>query len=470
MRVLIVEDESHVAAELQEALGSLIPRIDTVTVGSLSGGIEVLRSDEFDLIVCDLKIPPREGGIDAYEEHGLAVHEEARTVCPGTPCLFFTGLTTSQAIVERLSSGATRDILGTGEEYEMTQLLPKDQLVICVERIESFNIELATLDAINIHLLGNEFPLDDIEQRALRLLARPLGGKNIEASGLGGLSGAQTLKANVKDDQGRTLATYFVKIDSRTNMEKERQNNNLYVNPLLRMGSYPTLIRVIEAGIGTREALVYQLANEYTESMFDVLALSESAAIDIVEVLRTIFAPWSNLTEKKILRIRELRAQRINDSVFRPYRDALGPTEQFEEIEQELETSCQHGDLHGSNILCDGSGNAAVIDFGNVGHAPSCIDPILLELSVLFHKDSPFQSNAWPTNEQAEAWFDLEEYLPGCPVPNFIRKCREWANETGRPADLPPVVYAEAVRQLKYQDTNHDRALGIARAAMRKGA
>ena len=127
MRVLIVEDESHVAAELQEALGSLIPRIDTVTVGNLSSGIEVLRSDEFDLIVCDLKIPPREGGIDAYEEHGLAVHEEARTVCPGTPCLFFTGLTTSQAIVERLSSGATRDILGTGEEYEMIQLLPKPE-------------------------------------------------------------------------------------------------------------------------------------------------------------------------------------------------------------------------------------------------------------------------------------------------------------------------------------------------------
>ena len=77
--------------------------------------------------------------------------------------------------------------------------------------------------------------------------------------------------------------------------------------------------------------------------------------------------------EKKLLRIGDLRAQRIDDSVFQLYRDALAETGHFEEIEQEMTTSYQHGDLHGFNVLCNDSGEAVVIDFGNVGPGPSCV-------------------------------------------------------------------------------------------------
>ena len=468
MRVLIVEDESYVAAELQDHLSGLTPKVDTVIARSRSSGVCALQREEFDFIICDLRLPPDDGGLDIDEAHGLAVHEKARTVCPGTPCLFFTGYSTSQRVLNALSSGARHDILGNGTEYSMTQHLPKDRFVDCVERIESFNTDLQTLDAIKIDLHGDGFNLDNIEQRALRLLARSRGGTNIEASALGGLSGAQTLKANIKDDQGRLTALYFVKVGTRTDMEIERQNNDLYVSSLLEMGSFPSLIRAIEAGIGTREALVYQLADQYQESLFDVLARSESTAIAAVQTLRGIFTPWALLTAKKVFRVGELRADRISDSVFRLFRGTLD-TDYFEESEREMVTSCQHGDLHGLNVLCDGTGKPAVIDFANVGYAPSCIDPIVLELSVLFHKESPFRGYSWPTNTQTEFWFDLDEYLSGCPVPNFIRACREWTNEAGQPPDLSPIVYAEAVRQLKYKDTNHDRALGIARAAIRMG-
>ena len=260
-----------------------------------------------------------------------------------------------------------------------------------------------------------------------------------------------------------------MKIDLGTELKKERENYHQYVSPLLGMGHFPTVEHDIKAGIGKREALCYQLADGYTESLFDVLEVSECDAIAVVEVLRGIFDPWLPHSERKGHRIRDLRAQRIDDSKFYPYRDALASTESFEDIEQEMTTSFQHGDLHGFNILCNTSGGAVVIDFGNVGPAPTCTDPIILELSVLFHKESPFRNNSWPTIAQAEAWFDLDEYLRGCPFPEFIRKCREWASETGGPTDLPPVVYTEAVRQLKYEDTNRERALGIARAAIRKG-
>ena len=468
MRVLIVEDEQHVATRLDERLGRLKPRIDTVIAGSRTSGIEALQSSEFDFIVCDLRLPPQDGGVDTDEAHGLAVYYEARNVCPGTPCLFFTGFGTSQSVLEQLSAGGAHDVLGTGESYGMTRLLSKDSFLDCVNRLESFNTELANLEAIRIDLSSSTSSLDSFERRALQLRARSLGGTSIEASTLGGLSGAQTLRATVKDDQGRTFGSYFAKIDLWPKMNQERENYRRYINPLLKMGGYPALGPEIEAGIGKREALFYQLADEYTEHLFHVLEGNEDEAIAIVEVLRDIFGQWAELSEKKVLRIRDLRVQRIGDSEFQPYRDALGSTEGFEEIEREMMTSCQHGDLHGFNVLCNASGEAVVIDFGNVGPAPTCIDPIILELSILFHRDSPFRSDSWPTNKQAEAWFDLDEYLLGCPVPGFIRKCREWANERGGPTDLPPVVYTEAVRQLKYEDTNRERALGIARAAMQR--
>ena len=467
MRVLIVEDDIDMAALLQQCLAGLNPPVDTFVARSRSSGIDALRREEFDFIICDLRLPPNDGGLDTAEAHGLAVQGMATQVCPGTPCLFFTGFGRSQPVLDQLSSGPTHDILGTGDPFAMTQFLPKDRFMDCVNRIRNFNTELATLDGIAVDPTGTDFVLDENEQRALRLLARPLGGTNIGASALGGLSGAQTLKTIIKNDQGHILATYFVKIGSRADMEKERQNNNRYVSTLLAMGKFPSLIRAIEAGIGTREALVYQLAEQYQESLFDVLARCESDAITIIQDVRSIFAPWAQPAHRKVFRVGEFRALRIGDSEFQKFRSAIGATQPFEEIQEELAICCQHGDLHGLNILCDGSGNAAIIDFGNVGFAPSCVDPIVLEMSILFHKDSPFQSYSWPTNKQSEAWFDLETYLLGCPVPDFVRTCREWAEEASPPGELPSVVYAEAVRQLKYKDTNHGRAVGIARAAIR---
>ena len=87
----------------------------------------------------------------------------------------------------------------------MTRLLSKDSFLDCLNRLESFNTELANLEAIRIDLSSSTSSLDSFERRALQLRARSLGGTSIEASTLGGLSGAQTLRATVKDDQGRTF-------------------------------------------------------------------------------------------------------------------------------------------------------------------------------------------------------------------------------------------------------------------------
>ena len=466
MKILIIEDEEHVVNELQLWLSNSEPRIETFIARSRSSGLAAVRNDEFDYIVCDLWLPPNDGGLDTDEAHGLAVHSEAKTVCPGTPSLFFTGFSTSQNVADQLSGGTNHDVWGTGNSYPMTQLVAKHDFLRCIEYLETFNNELAMLEAIDIEPSDDMRVLDRFERRALQMLARSLGGTSIEAEPLGGHSGATTLRVIIRDYQARSLASYFVKIDLQTKLTQELSNYNSYVFPLINMGGFPPLGRGIDAGIGKRLALVYQPANDFPESLFGVLERSESDAVAIIGVLRGIFNHWSQHKAKRVVSIRELRTERIDDVAFEPYRAALTASKEFEKIELEITTSWQHGDLHGLNVLCDDASNAVIIDFGNVGVAPTSVDPIQLELSLLFHPESPFRDCSWPSVGQAGAWFNLEEYLLGCPIPNFVRKCREWAYESGDSTNLPSVAYAEAVRQLKYPDTDDQVALGIARAAI----
>lgn len=466
MKILIVEDEQTTARDLEQALTELNPKVETIVAESMSGGISAIQSDEFDFIVCDLRIPPHDNSVAVDENHGLAVHAKAKESCPGTPCLFFTGYATIENISDQLSLGEMHDVLGIGKPCPMTRLLTKDQFPQCIRLLTKFNSELATLDTIKIDCLGDIVHFDKMEKRALRLLARPLEGTSVDAQELKGLSGARTLRINAKNQNGQVVASQFAKIGYREKLRMEQEKYKRYVEPLLGVGHYPTMGRQIVAGIGKREAIFYQFADDYPDTLFDVLRVSECDATTVVESLREILKPWSELRKEQVLSLRELREERIGQAELSPFLDTLGPVEPIEEVEQQMSTSCQHGDLHGFNVLCNTSGNAVIIDFGNVGPAPTCLDPVLLELSVLFHKESPFQDGSWPTIEQTEAWFDIDKYLQDCPFPEFIKKCREWASETGGPLDLPRVVYTEAVRQLKYENTNHSRALSVARAAI----
>ncbi len=468
MKVLSIEDEPTMVENLSRQLSGLSPAVELVVAKSKSSGISEIQNEEFDFIICDLKIPPHDDSAAVDESHGLAVHDMAKTLCPGTPCLFFTGFATIDNTSTELSQGEKHDVLGTNIRYPMIRLLTKDKFLQCITLLTEFNSELATLDAINIDHLGDIVSLDKMEKRALRLLARPLKGTSVEVQELKGLSGARTLRVNAKNQNGQVVASQFAKIGYREKLEKELRKYKQYVEPLLGIGHSPTMGRRIIAGIGKREALFYQFADDYPETLFEVLQKSESNATTAVDSLREILRPWTELSEEKVLNLRELREERISKADLSPFLESLGPVETMEEIEQQVKTSCQHGDLHGFNVLCKASGEALMIDFGNTGYAPACLDPVLLELSVLFHKESPFQNGPWPTKEQTETWFDIDAYLRDCPFPKFIKKCREWASETGGALDLPWVVYTESVRQLNYEKTNHDRALSIARAALRE--
>lgn len=135
MRVLVVEDEEPVLEDLKAS----IPADITVTdARSRDSAIALVRNEEYDLIVCDLRLPPVEGDLGLSEQHGFAVHAECAVETPGTPAIIFTGYATPANIREALSAGATVDLFGTGDDFHMVQLRFKHEMLACANDIRRF--------------------------------------------------------------------------------------------------------------------------------------------------------------------------------------------------------------------------------------------------------------------------------------------------------------------------------------------
>jgi hypothetical protein len=165
-----------------------------------------------------------------------------------------------------------------------------------------------------------------------------------------------------------------------------------------------------------------------------------------------------------------VRRDRVAAPDIEPFLPALGKDwGEFEKQKVPMVRALQHGDLHGGNVLVGDSAIPLLIDFANVEELPAGFDPVVLELSLVFHPDSPFRAHPWPTLEQCARWDDLDVYTRGCPAEELVRTCRAWALRETAPVSMYALVYAEALRQLAYVSEEAERATAIAQAASRRG-
>ena len=118
------------------------------------------------------------------------------------------------------------------------------------------------------------------------------------------------------------------------------------------------------------------------------------------------------------------------------------------------------------NVLIDAHGRPVLIDFGDLGIGPTALDPITLELSLLFHASGPARATSWPRPNRLADWGDIDAYADGSPFPGFIRACREWALEFETERGVAALAYAHAMRQFKYPDVDKDLAAMLAKAAV----
>lgn len=464
MRVLIVEDEDASLEETLTVIQAADANAEVFVAGDRDTALRYLDDLEFDLIICDLKIPPAPNDLDADEVHGLAVHSKAQETCPGTPLIFLTGRATPTNVQRQLSYGAVADYYGMGET-PLVQLAVKDGNRHEVDYITAMVAGLNSLEECAVHS-SDSAEVSDLLLRAVRSYARRLPARTVDLEMLSGLSGAEVARAVFRMENGQTRAV-LVKLQPRGAARDEKKRYDLNVPNKLRLGYFaPSAADPFEHGLRKQAALFYSLAAE-TTSLFGVAAVDPHRAADIIQSMEEDHSPWTSEHHATEINLGDLRRARLPDEdpraaplLYLPWR------EEVEAHDVELRVCTSHGDLHGLNVLVDPADRATLIDYGDVGLASAALDPIALEMSFLFHKDGPKESRS-RTLEQLRLWSVVEEFGDGSHYAPVLRQCRSWASRTAPRETVLATAYAHAVRQLKYSDVSHEEALAVAYSAGR---
>jgi CheY-like chemotaxis protein len=458
VRVLIVEDDIRNVDELKN---SLVPRFGAdaiLFVLSRDSAIQALKNETFDLVVLDRKIPTADSAFDPDIAHGDEVYQFLRHIVLGTPVRFWTALPDDDYWDEKAKDVSQEDIWGSGN-FHTVGFIGKSHPERIEEAIEEVRRGLVSLDQVVLNQKpGTEVELSSLESRVLKVFAKRLGGDSVEVAQIaGGLSGAKVFFATTWSGgkpTHRTVGKLTSITDLRDELERHQQFHKL--NP----GLTPSIVLQIRAGAGNLGGTFYQLAGKHERSFFNILQSDQKIGSEIASKIKDGLDGWFKAANRRTSTIREVRQQFARDSVFAAVNRTL-PHLQLEAFEEKCVSwneSCCHGDLHGENILYDDTVPPIIIDFGDVGQSIAARDPVTLELCNLFHPKGRRAADGWPSLEQAKNWHDLAVYLDGCPYPDFVRLCRNWAYEWGghSPA-LYACAYGYLVRQCRYPDT--DKAL-----------
>lgn len=459
--VLIVEDDPEFVGAIQEVLRGLSPGAAVRVAQSRDTAVALLAAEFFDIIVLDLKIPTTDGALDADSQHGFAVFRRAQAVASGTPVVVLTGSPAEDFISELLGSARKIDIWGDGRNACSVDFLPKYRFDGFPERIRP---SLRSIDTLaDVELDRNGIALEIADDRLIRIFARRYGGARVVISMLGGgLSGAKVLRLLVTNAQGAPVHDAVAKIGSMDAVVNEGSRFDRHV-ARLEPSATPRKLITLEAGAKTSAGVFYGLAAGFGETAFQAAMGAPEHGTTTIRSVEGGTDHWRKGVGQSRRTVQDIRRRLLTDEQLEAVlqQHDLGWVAEFEKLPVQTRWCCAHGDMHGENVLVSPDGSAVIIDYGDVDEGTASLDPVTLELSLLFHPKGPLRGGAWPTHAQAASWGNLDQYLQGCPTESFVRECRAWA---GRAAagnrEIAVTAFAYLMRQLKYEDT--DKALALA--------
>lgn len=463
MHVLFVEDNKTFADTMESSLQK-IAGVNATLVRSRDSALAALDSCFFDVIVLDLAVPTQDDALDIAAEHGQAVFYEARRLCPGTPIYILTGSEPDEFALSLARYGNQVDLWGTGQQVASIVYHAKERADRLLDDLQLLAGEIAITDAITIDTRGRNIELGREHKRSLRVFSRLHGGVSclIERVG-GGLSSARTLRVTVKDDQDRVRLLCIAKLGAAEVVQREGEAFEQHVK-LLRIGAATPLLKHLHLGLRGFAGIFYALAEGYDETLFDVVSKRPETIRDVVAAAKSGMERWPGAGIVQTVKVREIRRRLLSD-------DALGDLQlrfdirniqALEDLEVRARVACIHGDLHGGNILISTKGDPVLIDFGDVGSGFTCLDPVTLELSMIFHPDGHSLSIADKFLPRVHEWPNIEVYAQDNPLASVIESCRDWAHDQGGSDDAVLAAgYAYAVRQLKYDTVDPEITLSL---------
>lgn len=461
--VLIVEDDENFVEEIRNILDELPGECSTEVASSRDEAFARINSDEFlDLVILDLKIPTVKDALDADAEHGHSVFHKIRTDAPGTPIFILTGSPAENFIPELLGNQQQIDIWGEGRETGNITFLKKYRVNECCGVLKPITNAIERLS--DVELDRGELDLCIAEDRLIRIFAKKFGGVRCVVSSLGGgLSGARVIRLRVTDNQGVQVHDAVAKLSE---LRAVREEGERYDSFMARLDPAvtPRKLATLEFGAHKCAGIFFGLADGFLESGFEIARDDRERAVAMIGNAQAATAKWVADVPETRRPIQQFRRRVLGDAMLEEIRTAYGLDwiQDFEGRKIQSRWACVHGDLHGCNILVAADGSIAIIDYGDVGEGPASLDPITLELSLLFHPAAEGVADEWPTADQARDWGALDKYVVDCPFPDFVRECRGWANCVGAGnRDVAASAYSYLMRQLKYDETNKCLALDL---------
>ncbi len=458
MDVLIIEDEQYIHDAISQKLGILTNITHSY---DLEESLNYIENENYDLIILDLAIPSKIGLMDQDTQYGLQCFYKIKENAFGTPVIILTGSTAEDFIDQLLTS---QDVVNLwGEELSLIRFSKKYNILDGLELIDSYKRKWLNLS--NIEINNIDFELDWFNKRLFKIFVLKKGGVrcSVEVVG-GGLSEAEVYKMIVYNSQGNIIFNIICKIANSEIIDQETNNYNNYICRLPNNAS-ARLIDTIKVGAKNKVGVFYSLAQGFNDHFFSERILYNSTSA--FNCLKAFYQGWE-VSEKRTT-IGDIRKLVLSDENLEKIKQQydLDWVSSFEAINVQVNWGCCHGDLHGLNILVKDE-TAILIDYGDVKEAPACLDPITLELSLLFHPKGPLLVGNKISDTMIDSFLGESLQIDDDYCLDYINECRDWiSNKSIGKKEVLSVRYAYLIRQLKY-NTNPDVALALLRKVYRQ--
>lgn len=467
----MVEDDEEISNHIVKKLQEIDAQIQMTVVTNRDDARELLGGKKFfDLLSLDLTIPASRESSDKKIEYGNEVLHLCNSLAPGLPILILTASSTDDLVSDFLESSEKTDIWGEGQKRSTVGHALKRRLDEYDQKIEGIVQAIKDLRKIEINRTPDNLDIPIQDDRLIRIFARRNSGSRCDISKIsGGLSGANVYRISLYNQAGNLIHNVIAKMADHETVSAENENYESYINRL-RPEITPRRIEATVFGAMNIAAVFYGLAASHGTDFFGIVQENlNSIDKTLAQNIQSMTDKWCDASTEKSKTIKDVRQLLIDDAstkaLIKKYN--LGWASSFESNYLQAKWCYIHGDLHGKNILINREqGKATLIDYGDVKEGPISIDPITLEFSLFFHPDGYDFEEKWPSNEQAKKWYDLQEYIKGCPIPEIIKFIREWTRvvEAGK-RERAASSYAYLLRQLKYGDSNKDLILALLEGA-----
>jgi response regulator of citrate/malate metabolism len=466
MNVLHVEDdkkwfERSVLPELQQFCHSVHH------CENYDEAVSIIGKNHIDYVILDQSIPKNTSSNTPDTANGILLADYIRINYPGTPILILTGQN-QESMVEKYVEDQEQIVFWNGKPQGLVKSRPKRRLNEALNLIKAAKEELDNVESIELDI-SRSVELDRNQKRVIKLFGKQHGATAAKVSVLtSGLSSSSVYRVTLLDSQKNEIHFALAKIDNKDKVDIEIFNFKTYINKL-PVGSFPNLLGQYSAGCGDTKGVFYRFANEYDSDYFEELIRDQKIALNTLKKVVPLFNIWETTKQGKKTSIKDIRLQLCSDEKFKKLEvlHAKFDITQFENHSCQFFFCIQHADLHGKNILTSSKSNPIIIDYGDIAEAPSLLDIVTLELSPFFH--IALKGKIEYSNQLFDVWFEDEEYFALYPFQEIAKYLRQMkAKKAFLNKDYVATVYAYAVRQLTFEDTNHDIALQIIDSAIKE--